>query len=253
MINQLKSEIRKLLSVRSTYYTVGLIILITALMSFWFEGYKKSSPDADVFHHALMNVPNLVAFFIAMTAILLATHEYRYNTIVYTLTTSKSRTKTLLSKILAIVLFASAVTVLVQLLSFALMSLGNSMAGHPLPAQDINYIEFFAKALFFVNGFVLAGLLLGILVRNQIATFAILFVLPNVLESLMNLILKENSIYLPFSALGEVVNPPPAAMGDTGPFKFGDLSPGKAAAVYSIYLAIGSLVTWYLFLKRDAN
>lgn len=253
MMSQLRSEMRKLLTVRSTYFISLIVIIIVGIASFWVGGYKNSDINPHVFQDTLLSVPNVVSFFVAMVAILLMTHEYRYNTIVYTLTASKSRTKILLAKIITILIFVFVLSMVAHFLAFGLVLLGNSMAGHPLPAQEINYLQFFAKTLFFSGGFALAGLFAAALIRNQVATFAALFVLPNVLETLLNLILKENSVYLPFSALGEVISPPPSTFGDTGPLKFGDLSPGTAALVYLVYLAGAWLITWLLFLRRDAN
>ena len=254
MINQLISEFRKLLTVRSTYFISLFILVVVTIMSFWVQGYKYDGVQGNLlFQDSLLGVSNVVGFFTAIVAILLVTHEYRYNTIVYTLTQSNSRSKVLLAKVLATVTFVSILTVAAHLLAFALMTLGNNLAGHPLPAQEVNYGLFFARSLFFSNGFALAGLIFAAAIRNQVATFAVLFVVPNALEGLLNILLKEKSIYLPFSALGEVVNPPPAVFGDTGPFVLADLSPGRAAFVYSIYLVIGLVITWLLFLRRDAS
>ena len=97
------------------------------------------------------------------------------------------------------------------------------------------------------------GLLLAALVRNLVGAIVILLVVPNTIEGLLSLLLKHNSVYMPFTALQQVVQSPvlanvPKRLADTG-----YLSPVKGALVFLCYLVAGWVVTWYLFLRRDAT
>jgi hypothetical protein len=95
----------------------------------------------------------------------------------------------------------------------------------------------------------MAGLLLALLTRNQVASIVALFVVPDLAEQLLGLLLKHNTVYLPFSSLNQVIN----TGGDRNMATSSNLSPAKAAGVYCIYLAVGWFVAWLLFIKRDAN
>lgn len=101
MLAALKSEFRKFLTVRSTYIVTGLIIAAVAFFSIYVFGYQFgiATPDNPRYlYDVIYNVIGIFVTFSAILAILLVTHEYRYNTINYTLTSSRSRVKVLLSK-----------------------------------------------------------------------------------------------------------------------------------------------------------
>ncbi|HYH36352.1 MAG TPA: ABC transporter permease, partial [Candidatus Saccharimonadales bacterium] len=176
-------------------------------------------------------------------AILLMTHEYRYNTIMYTLTASNSRSKVLFAKILAISIFALLFTLTIVILSPVLIYLGAHIHGNSLAAQIIPYGDLLWRCLFYGWASILAGLLLATLIRNQIGAVVSLFVIPSLEQAAAALLLKNNAVYLPFMSLNEVLISPSK----------GSLSYGHAALVFSAYLIVGWIVAWILFLRRDAN
>lgn len=104
MKSALKSEIYKLLSIRSTYIVVILAALISAFLSFYIEGYKNSGAPLDANKYAVVPITaiQLISLFFTVIAILHITNEYRHNTITYTLTAINSRTKVMFAKILSI-------------------------------------------------------------------------------------------------------------------------------------------------------
>lgn len=258
----LKSEFKKLFSVRSTYGWMLAALVFLLIGAFYADGYKNSANIASgidkgtLFIAAtLAHLPNIIALFGGLIAILLITHEYRHNTIIYTLTASNSRTKVLLSKILTIFSFTFIYSVLYTAIAVGLIYAGAALAHHNIPHQDINYLTFFSKTLFMVEGYALASLLFGTIIRNQVGAIAALLILPGTLESLLSLVLKSKSVYLPFTALAQVTQPP--VIPGTHPVRdlpsTGSLTPIKGAIVFLIYLVIGWLVGWYLFMRRDAN
>lgn len=251
-MNTLKSEFRKLLTVRSTYWMTAIAVVLLSLLAGYGEGYKNAAQlHAYTFSNSLLNLASTVVVFAVVVAILLMAHEYRYNTITYTLVNSNSRTKVLLSKIFVVLSYSIALTALVVFAVFGSIALGAQLAGTPLPHQEINYGLFLLKSCFFVAATALAGLLFAVLIRNLVAAIAAYFILPNIIELVGNLILKENSVYLPFTALNEVIiTVPPDTMGL--PFTFGNLSPLEGALIFLAYLIPGWLIAWYLFLRRDA-
>lgn len=145
MKTQLISEVRKLLTVRSTYIMTALGLLVVAIMSFWVEGYKgiSGSPAATLAPNALEELIKNAALsgggFGVIVAILLMAHEYRYNTIMYTLTASNSRHKVIASKILVMLGYGVILTAVSALLGIACYYFGLSLRDATLPAQSVNW------------------------------------------------------------------------------------------------------------------
>lgn len=254
MLPLLKSEFRKLLTVRSTYMITGIVTVLVIFVAFFLEGWRIQ-PEAlqDPFQLASDVTGALnVTVFGAIIAILLVTHEYRYNTIMYTLTSSKSRTKVLAAKFIVVSVYAIVLTVLIGVLSPLLAYLGAHAHGYSFVPQTLHFGDLAWRSLFYGWGYAMAGLLLAFLTRNQVASIVALFLLPSVVENLIGFLLfKHNSVYMPFGALNQVLNGPATGAG-SDPIS-SNLSSGKAAGVYCIYLIVGWAVAWYLFVKRDAN
>ncbi len=259
MIPTLKAEFKKILTIRSTYATALIALLLSGFLSFYVQGFKttftgSATKDSLFLAGTITQHANIISIFGALIALLLLAHEYRYNTIIYTLTASNSRSKVLASKIVAVFVFVFCYTVLLTIISFGLMVAGVAAAGHNLPHQDINYLTYFIKTIFFAEGYALVGLLLAALIRNMLAAVVVLFVVPGTVEGLLGLILKHNSVYMPFTALQQVIQAPTLAgvparrlATDTG-----YLSAPKGVLVFLGYLAVAWIVTWYLFIHRDA-
>ena len=246
----LRSEFRKFLSVRSTYAITGFVFVFTLFIAFYVVSWRMNYHDLHdptQLAHDVTGALNMTLFG-AIAAILLVTHEYRYNTIVYTLTSSNSRQKVLLSKFIVISLYAIFLALLIGILSPIVADLGVLASGHTLVPQTLHYGDLIWRSLFYGWGYGMAGLLLALLIRNQVASIAALFVIPGLAEQLLGLLFKHNTVYLPFSALNHVINPD-----ITNTPTSSTLSAGKAAGVYCIYLVVGGFVSWVLFLKRDAN
>jgi len=144
--------------------------------------------------------------------------------------------------------YAIFLAALIAVLSPVMSSLGIHAHGHTLVPQTLHYGNLAWRSLFYGWGYGMAGLVLAMLARNQIAAIMALFLIPSLGEQLLGvLLLKHNTVYLPFSALAQVING-----SGTGPTS-STMSASKAAGVYCIYLAVGGIVAWILFLKRDAN
>jgi ABC-type transport system involved in multi-copper enzyme maturation permease subunit len=163
MIPTLKSEFKKLFSVRSTYGWSLLTLVLLLIGAFYADGYKDSAniasgPDKGTLFigGTLAHLPNLIALFAGLIAILLITHEYRHNTIIYTLTASNSRSKVILSKITAVLGFSLIYSLLFTAIGLGLIFAGASLAHHVIPHQNISYLAYFGKTLFFVEGYAFA-------------------------------------------------------------------------------------------------
>lgn len=255
MIASLKSELRKIYTVRSTYFIILFSLALMLFFAFYTEGMKagdssKAVTDptklAGLIRDAVTNLAAIGAF----VGILSITHEYRYNTIMHTLTASRSRTKTLFAKIVAVSIFAAFYTVFAAAGAVALMYIGLAVKGFSLATQTIP-ADLWWQVLFIGWGFSMLGLLLAALIRQQVGALAAFFILPGLGEALLGLLLKQNSKYLPFSALQQVTGGP--TNGPVEELANRMLSHGDAALVVMVYLVVGWIVAWILFLRRDAN
>lgn len=243
----IRAEFRKLLSVRSTYIVTGLVALVVAFIAFYPNGIKVSAGD-------LLN-PSLLALdvtgalnicvFGGIVAILLMTHEYRYNTIMYTLTASRSRSKVLLAKIITISAYALLLAVMVAVLSPLFAYLGIKVHGGTLSPQTFHIWSLAWRTLYYGWAYGMAGLVIAVLVRSQVGAIAALLLIPGLVEGLLTELLKKNAVYLPFSALNTLTRP--------DNFGGGSLSPITAVVVFLLYLVVAWFVAWVLFLRRDAN
>lgn len=243
MMNSIKSEFRKLLTIRSTYIIMGLAALLILLIAGFAEGYRgtqESLQNPTVLINGAKSSIALAAIFSAIVAILFFTHEYRYNTIIYTLTASKSRTQTLLAKVVVISCFALVVSLFAAALWPLMINVGAQLHGLSIAPQSIAYGDLLRYGLFYGWAFTMFGLLFAAIIRNQVGSIVAIFVLPGTLEGLVGLLLKENSRYLPFNALNSITMP-------------GPISSSRGVLVVLIYLVVGWLIAWQLFLRRDAN
>lgn len=256
MIPALKAEFRKLLTVRSTYVITGLTFLAMGFVSFYAEGLKggvRTGPGANLYlASSITEHSTLLSLLGALVALLLFTHEYRYNTIMYTLTAASSRTKVLLAKTIAVATYIFGFVIISGGIGLLGMIMGMAMAGHALPHQDLSILVYFGEMLFYCEGWALAALLFAALLRNQVAAVAVLLIAPNTVEALLSLFLKQHTVFLPFTALNQVIVGP-SQLEFSAPSATGTLPPIKGALVFLAYLVAGWLVTWYLFVRRDAN
>ncbi|MBX4201904.1 ABC transporter permease [Candidatus Saccharibacteria bacterium] len=253
MIPSLKSEFRKLLTARSTFGISIFFLVLLGVVSFYGQGYQAIPKDLNslFFAGSLTAVANITSIAGALIALLLMAYEYRYNTISYTLTSSNSRSKVLASKILTVAGFVFVWAAIATALFLILLFAGVLAGGHSLPHQDINYLTFFAKSIFFCEAYAMAGLLIGTLVRSMPAAIVILLIVPNTLEQLIGAFLvKHPEKWLPFMSLSHVVDP---AVIPSGEQATNLISPLRGAVTFLVYIVIGWAIGWYLFLRRDAN
>lgn len=244
MIASLKAEFLKLFTVRSTYFITVFVMLIILFFAGYVEGIHADSKLFNNPHLLASEVANALSFtviFCAIIAILLFSHEYRYNTIMNTLTSVNNRSKMLLAKILVMTGFALVFGLVMGTLSPLVAYAGNQLAGHQLVAQTIPISDLLWRGLFFAWGFAMIGLLLVALTRNQIFSIVALVLFPTTVEGIAELLLKKNVIYLPFTALNHVLEDSP------------DITHAKAALVFLAYLLVGWIIAWILFIRRDAN
>ncbi len=305
MIAQLKSEIRKLLSVRSTYILLSIALVLIGVFAYFGisptvydtatctstgeviyanahsngrqqDAVPEDRCDGEIEYHTeiLKDLPKerllfglqeavpIIITFVSVILVLFVAHEFRYNTISYTLTISNSRSKVLLSKLAVGVVFTMIATLLAIGVNVAVTLAAISIKDLNLPTQDYNWLYIIGRHIAYTVGYALLAIGIAVLVRNLVFAIVALFVLPT-LEGLANILLSNYDIEptkaLPFSALdrfgnvaADIVNQTP----DVAEKFVGSANPATAPValgVFAVYLVTLWAITWYLFLRRDAN
>lgn len=249
MIPALKAEFRKMFTIRSTYFILGFVLVLLVFFGFFVSGWRaevNQLNDPGSLAGDITGAVQVISVFLALLAILNITQEYRYNLIAYTLTTSNSRNKVLAAKFILCSIVGIVFALAVGVLSPALSVLGAHAHGLHFAPQTIDHSKLFWECLFYGWGYTIVGLLFGALIRNQIGAIVTILIAPNTVEALLSLLLKHNTIYLPFTALSYVIGQP------IHQYQGVTMSAPKAALVFTCYLVTGWVVAWVLFLRRDA-
>lgn len=245
MIDALKAEFRKLLSIRSTYIVSGLSLLLTSGISFYFLGVKAVGTFSPFsVQPAVLSMLSGVGIFVGIVAILLVCHEYRYNTISYTLTMTNRRIKVLAAKVFVIAIYAVVMALLTILLTSILVPLGVRVGGGAVMAQNFDMWGVLWRALAYMTSVALMGALFGFLFRSLVFTIVVYFVLPTTIEPVLINFLRANGNYLPSTAQNQIIAATPGADA---------FSPLASAGVVALYLAVGWIIATILFIRRDAN
>ncbi|HEX8348967.1 MAG TPA: ABC transporter permease, partial [Hymenobacter sp.] len=201
MIPALKAEFRKLLTVRSTYILALVCLAITVLLALYIFGYRTASTPGAVipsilYTSAVVTVIPAISLFIALAAVLLVTHEYRYNTIGYSLTAARQRWVVVVAKIIAITVFAVIVSLVCAALVPVLARLGLQLGGATQVTQDFNMADMLLRAVFYGWASAMLGLLIALIIRSQVGAIVTILLFPGLGESLLSLVLKDNAKYL---------------------------------------------------------
>jgi ABC-2 type transport system permease protein len=245
MIDSIRAEFRKLRTIRSTYVIMLFVLALLGLAEFYAAGFRGAVTEAPLHPEQLMTevfqAVNFTALLVAIVPMLLVTHEYRYNTITYTLTGAKRRTQVFFAKAFVVTCFALLATALIAVTAPLLMKLGYAAGGGAMPEQVMYYKELAWRCLFFGWGFSMMSFVMAMIIRAQVGAIVALFFVPGTVEGLLGLVIKDKVDYLPFNSLNNVIQ------------QYADFGHPKAALVFLIDLAIIGAISLFLFVKRDAN
>jgi|GEM_PF-2592225 len=244
MLPLFKSEITKILTLRSTYIMAGVFVLLAILAGIVTAGLNMPGTNAvpaspSIFDNTIHAVLGLCISILTIVTSFTIINEYRNNTIAYTVTASSSRYNIFVAKVLVAVAYGLAIGLLLTIVSIIAASVMLLVNGHSITGQELNIGSLIVHLGLYVIFYSLVGLFLGFILRNIVILIVIVFALP-IVENLSGLLIKENSKYLPFTSIGSI-----SATGDA------------AAAPLVILAAIGYVVVLgaaalYLFIKRDA-
>lgn len=244
MMSAVKSEIRKLFSVRSTLFIIVAAFLLTSgLIAFWIFGFKNVEhvdSNARALLTCLYSVVAISGVFFSIITVLSVGHEYRYNTIMYSLTSINRRTKVFFAKFAVLALFAVVAGAILAGLGLAAFHIGINAAGIDAVAQHIPIAEVLWHSAASILGSVAFGFILATIIRSLIGAMVTILMVPSTIEGLLSLFLKDNTKYLPFTALGNLTSA--TAQNVT-----------TSLGVVCGYAAVFGLVAYILFLRRDAS
>jgi len=249
MFAAVKSEIRKILTVRSTYAILAITVLLLGLFCFYATGWRATTGQLlndnmlkNVIQQAIISTGLLGS----LVGLLLVTNEYRYNTIMYTLTASNNRTKSLFAKLIATTAFSLVFTLFVAIAAPLLTIAGVAAHGvNPgLSPQHLQLSPLFWQVLFVGWGYSMFSFIIAMILRVQVGAISAIFLFPAMVESLLALAMKKDAIYLPYNSLQSVLIHNDA---------FKPVSYGAAAAIATVYIVGGVIISWILFQKRDAQ
>jgi ABC-2 type transport system permease protein len=247
MIPAIRSEFRKLLTVRSTYINVAISLAIVALFAGFGSGFRMDAASTHNTGYLMDQSTSAIVFvgmILAFVGLLLAGHEYRYNTIMYTLTATNRRYKVLVSKFVAITVFAIVTSLLVAFFSPLCTIIGAHLAGKTLGPQHYEVWPIIWRSIFTGWGYAMFAYILLLSMRNQIGAIVTYLLVPLIGENILMQLFKNIGKNLPFTALQSVAQP--TALGN-------HTTSAHSVMVVLIYVVAGLLVSTVLFVKRDAN
>ncbi len=244
MIPLIRSEIRKITTVRSTYVILGLSVLLVLLLNSLAGMLNKYGFDVDYLAELIRSTARGTSSLLGLIVLLQVTHEYRYNIVYYTMTLVRKRFSIVLAKAIVasgVVLLGAIILQVVGLLSIALSV---AVSGDTLGTQIVPWGDIVTRGSVYVWGAGMYALIIGLLVRYQVGAIVVYFVGAALAEQFLGLLLKSNAGYLPFQALEGVM----AAPGTAGVF-----SPEKSMAIMLGWIIVAGAVAVFLFNRRDAN
>lgn len=212
----LNSEWIKLRSVRSSYWTYGIIILvavgISALMAGTMPIASRSNPEG-MPAISVINLAVLVGFMFAqlvaaVLGALVITGEYSTGMIRTTLTAAPKRLPAYLAKIVVLAVCTAIVSIVSSVLAYLVAILILQGRGAQIPALEGDFVGYVAGGILYVVVVALFALGLGTLLRSGAGAIAavigVLLVAPTILSLLPLKWLNDLGQYLP-SNLGQAI------------------------------------------------
>lgn len=248
MIDSIRAEFRKLLTVRSTYFIVLICLAMIVLFAGYGDGIKAPAEalrDPNWLAHESYSAISFVGLITALVGLLLFAHEYRYNTIMYTLTSSNSRLKSLLAKVLVVSKFAVVMSIVFAFFAPLCAMIGIHLAGHSLGPQTFDVWQVLWRCMFVGWGYAMFAFVLVAIIHSQVGAIVAFLLIPLIGENILGNVFKATAHYLPFMSLQGVV--------PTGGPVAGAASLHHDVYVSLAYVAVGLAISAVLFKRRDAN
>jgi len=252
----MRSEWTKLLSVRSTMWTLGLTVFVglgvSAIASYETRTHWLSQPQSHVgFDPTSLSLAGVYVaqLIIGVLGVMVMSGEYGTGTIRATFSASPRRPLVLVAKGIVFGVVTLVVAMVTSFLSFFLgQGLLSSPAVHATLSTPGALREIVGTGLFL--GLIgLFALGLATVIRHTagaISTFVgILLVLPNVLRALPNSIYEDVSKFLPSRIGANILSIGPGQQGN-------GFSPWVGLLIMAIYTAVLLIISAVVMVRRDA-
>jgi ABC-2 type transport system permease protein len=260
MIDALRYECVRIRTLRSTYWLVGLGLLVTAGIALIVALVTRSEPrNAQIEAAVLLGGGDFATFipiFMAIIGVMAAGHEYRYGLIQPTLTALPQRSRLLTAKIVVVSLTAIVVVAVSLLINTLIGRLSwgawPDLGGEPM--SDVIPGYFVMVVLYTIVGLALAQLFRGVP-----SAIVVLLVTPLVVEQVvfgLSFIPALDWLvpvvkFLPFMAGQRLIATMPFEAGPGAP-DYDLFDRWVAGGVFAAFVAIILAVAWYRFQTRDA-
>jgi ABC-2 type transport system permease protein len=259
MIDALRFESVRIRTLRSTYWLIGLGLLLTAGVALIITIASRDEPIDDVLTMAILtgggDFAAFIPVFMAIIGIFAVGHEYRHGTIQPTLLAIPQRSVLLLSKILTVLItsaIVAAISVVINLgIGMIFWDEAPDLGASPLNEALLGYV-----VLVMIYGTL--GIALAQLFRSIPAAIVILLVTPLIVESLIGGLsmvpaldwLQPALKFMPFGAGQRLMAVTPYDPAGGPDFDF--LDRWASGGVFAGFTLIILIVGWMLFKKRDA-
>jgi ABC-type transport system involved in multi-copper enzyme maturation permease subunit len=262
-MNQLRSELRKLLSTK-TWLFLGLgaiaFTLLNTLATFFISKNVDSSTadgapglslqTAQGVQNVYATVGSIGYLFALILGIVAMTSEFRFGTIVPTFLATPQRHRSVLAKILTLGIIGGAMGLAVVVIAFVTTTILLATTDH----ASVSYTDVTLVALGAMLAYVLMSILgvaLGALLRNQILGVVLAILWVFIIESIITVVLNLNHLqyiskWLPASAVAAVVGAADPRSSDT-------LPAWGAALVLLAYAAVFTVAAFGTTLRRDVS
>lgn len=260
MTDALRYEWVRIRTLRSTYWLIGIGVLVTAGVALIVAMVTRNEPrGAEIVSAVLLGGGDFATFipiFMAIIGVLAAGHEYRYGLIQPTLTALPQRSTLLTAKILVV----SLVTIAVVAVSLLINTVIGRLFWGEWPgvgSEPLNQVipGYFVLVLLYA----ILGIALAQLFRGVPSAIVVLLVTPLVVEQLIMGLsfipaldwLVPAVKFLPFMAGQRLIATTPFDAGPGAPdFNLFDRWP--AGGIFAAFVAIILAGAWYRFQTRDA-
>ena len=263
MIDALRFEWTRIRTLRSTYWLIGLAVLLSAVVALIIAVATRNDPDrlgvvtvGDILTGGGSFALPFIPIFVAIIGVFATGHEYRHGTIQPTLTAIPQRSTLLTAKIVMVVLAAIFAVVFSVVINYVIGLLfwneAPSVVQDPLNQALPGYVVY---AILYT----VLGLALGLLFRGVPTALVILLVFPLVVEGLILGLSNVPALdwlvpvvrFLPFTAGGLMMATQTPDFGPEAP-DYDFFSRWASGGIFAIFVALILGLAWVLFQKKDA-
>jgi ABC-type transport system involved in multi-copper enzyme maturation permease subunit len=247
MIAQLRSELLKQRSTRTTLvllgWMVGLVVLVVALhvLSFGVSALSRDSNQMKI----LGLGTSVGALFAALLGAMSITGEFRTGTIRPTFLVTPLRTRVVAAKVVASMLAGVGVGLLAEALTAGAEAAGLAARGIHIELGGGDYAQLLAGGALAAALFAAIGVGVGAVVRTQVAAVAGLCVWLLFLEPLLLGDVPSAAKYAPEASAGAIAGAIQSQIADTL------IAPALAVVLLAAYAALAALAGSLFITRRD--